>query len=470
MDQNIDSSGFDKIQPPKYPVIHHHSQEINEEVLQDREKFMKDTKTFLEKFSRISFGVMPKVLSIAYERISEINHAYIYKRYQPEKIQELMCKLREDVRNIREELSEYINSPSWNYPTFYDDEEYYIQYKECLEKSLDAIAPILPTEEPEYSLSMWYEHLCTTPETEIEEVTESSAKNLVPILSEYEVTSDDESECDVPIKDDSSPAFTTFLNPLFDFNDDFTSSDDESLPEEDVPIEEFKEFSGEIAHINPILQGIKEADFDPEEEIRFVENFLYDNSSPRPSEEFNAKINNTIVESISPSPIPKGIHFLEGLLVNDSISIPENKASDFDHQDDPLFPRPPSEPPDVEFDFELNSGEVILAVKNNNDKLNEDECFVPGGKINVFANDEDNDYFPFIFFIQNFLPYLIYPEVSPLLPSTGSEDTIFNTGISVLSRWHLIGMELSIYPIMIEVSRVRFVVSVHMSFTSFVCN
>nr|GEU33611.1 hypothetical protein [Tanacetum cinerariifolium] len=323
-----------------------------------------------------------------------------------------------------EELSEYINSPSWNYPTFYDnDEEHSVQYKEYLEKSPDAITPILPTEEPEYSLSMGYEHLNTTSKTKLDEVTESSAKNLVPIPSEYEVTSDDESEYDMPIKDDSSPAFTTFSNPLFDDNDDFTSSDDESLPDEDVSTEEFKvysnplfddeeinsdkldphcfnaesdliesllnrytlidsspkfdfllkEFSDELAHINPVLPEIKKADFDLEEEIRFVENLLYDNSSPRLPEELNAEIADTIVESLSPSTIPVedndslmdeinlflatdellppriesdsydsegDIYFLEELLVDDSISIPENELFDFDH-DNPLFPQPP---------------------------------------------------------------------------------------------------------------------------------
>nr|GFB14136.1 hypothetical protein [Tanacetum cinerariifolium] len=95
------------------------------------------------------------------------------------------------------------------------------------------------------------------------------------------------------------------------------------------------------------------------------------------------------------------ILFLEELLVNDSISLPENESSNFDHHDDPLFPRPPPKPPDVEFffDFEPNSGEVILAVINHIDDLNEDECFDPGGEIDVFANIEDDDYFPFIFVI-----------------------------------------------------------------------
>nr|GFA38635.1 hypothetical protein [Tanacetum cinerariifolium] len=125
------------------------------------------------------------------------------------------------------------------------------------------------------------------------------------------------------------------------------------------------------------------------------------------------------------------IRFLEELLIDDSIPIPNNESSDF--EDDSLFPRPPPKPPDVEFlfDFEPNSGEVISTVMNNNDELNEDECFDPGGEINVFANIEDDDYFPFIFVIRIFLSYLIFSEVSPLLLSAESKDTIFDPGISV---------------------------------------
>nr|GEW16629.1 hypothetical protein [Tanacetum cinerariifolium] len=115
------------------------------------------------------------------------------------------------------------------------------------------------------------------------------------------------------------------------------------------------------------------------------------------------------------------IYFLEELLVDDSISLPKNELSNFDHHDDSLFPCPPLEPLDVEsfFDLKPNSGEVISAMMNNIDELNEDECFDLGGEIDVFTNVEDDDYFPFIFVIQIFLPYLIYPWVSPLLLSTG---------------------------------------------------
>ncbi|GJZ47291.1 hypothetical protein Tco_0601123 [Tanacetum coccineum] len=62
-----------------------------------------------------------------------------------------------------------------------------------------------------------------------------------------------------------------------------------------------EEFFGELAHIDLIPPGINEADFDPEEDIRLVERLLYDNSSPRPPEEFNS---DAIIESFSPSPIP----------------------------------------------------------------------------------------------------------------------------------------------------------------------
>nr|GFC25050.1 hypothetical protein [Tanacetum cinerariifolium] len=125
------------------------------------------------------------------------------------------------------------------------------------------------------------------------------------------------------------------------------------------------------------------------------------------------------------------IHFLEELPVNDFIPLPENESSNFDHHDDPSFPRPSPKPPDVEFffDFEPNLGEVISSVMNNIDELIEYECFDLGGDFDVFTNTKDDDYFPFIFVILIFLPYLINPEISPLILSIRSEDTIFDPGI-----------------------------------------
>nr|GEX19004.1 hypothetical protein [Tanacetum cinerariifolium] len=73
---------------------------------------------------------------------------------QPENTHELLRKLLEDLQIISGELEEYINSPSWMRPAFYnDDDEYFIQYKEHLENSSNAIAPVLPTENPDNSLN-----------------------------------------------------------------------------------------------------------------------------------------------------------------------------------------------------------------------------------------------------------------------------------------------------------------------------
>ncbi|GJY54579.1 hypothetical protein Tco_0446243 [Tanacetum coccineum] len=83
---------------------------------------------------------------------------------------------------------------------------------------------------PEDSLIMGDENLSTIPEKESDEFIKSSVENLVPIPSESKDTSDSDSECDLPFCDNP----VTFSNPLFDSNNDFTSSDDESLPEEDV--------------------------------------------------------------------------------------------------------------------------------------------------------------------------------------------------------------------------------------------
>nr|GEY90724.1 retrovirus-related Pol polyprotein from transposon TNT 1-94 [Tanacetum cinerariifolium] len=44
----------------------------------------------------------------------------------------------------------------------------------------------------------------------------------------------------------------------------------------------------------------------------------------------------------------RDIHFLEELLSDDPLSLPENELSKFDHHDDLSFPRPPPKPPDVE--------------------------------------------------------------------------------------------------------------------------
>ncbi|GKB80738.1 hypothetical protein Tco_0947633, partial [Tanacetum coccineum] len=172
--------------------------------------------------------ITPKVILIAWERFGKIKDALTDKQYRQEDIQELMSKLLEDVRNISEELSEYINCPSWNRPIFYDndDDEYTIIYSKP-----KAITPDLPIEEPDNSLSMGDEHLDTIP----------SVENLVPIPSEFKGISED--TCDVPVCEDPSifDALSDHSEILSDSNNDGTSSDDDDFEDiEYISLEEVK--------------------------------------------------------------------------------------------------------------------------------------------------------------------------------------------------------------------------------------
>nr|GEW38390.1 hypothetical protein [Tanacetum cinerariifolium] len=64
------------------------------------------------------------------------------------------------------------------------------------------------------------------------------------------------------------------------------------------------EFTGELTLLKSIPLGINETDCYPEEDIRLIKRLLYDNSSPRPLEEFVSDNSDANMESFFPSPIP----------------------------------------------------------------------------------------------------------------------------------------------------------------------
>ncbi|GKC00863.1 hypothetical protein Tco_0986999 [Tanacetum coccineum] len=230
---NSNSSDFDQYQPPRYTVIHQPHQETS---VQARENLMKSIQTFLKKFNRISFRETPKVLLLAWEKFFEIKHAFKEKQHQPEDIQELLRKLLKDLQIISEELEDYINTPNWNCPAFYgnDDED--------------------------------------DDEDTIPKKKETSVEDLVPIPSESKGISD--SMCDVPFCENSHPldALRDHSEIFFDFNDDYASSDDDPLYSEDidyvdasppdselVTLEEVKDFDTEDGEIDTdILLTIKD--------------------------------------------------------------------------------------------------------------------------------------------------------------------------------------------------------------------
>ncbi|GKA15219.1 hypothetical protein Tco_0694966 [Tanacetum coccineum] len=385
---NSIASGFDQFQPPQFPVIHQPPQEMSIQDMEDlKQQYLYKMKSLINEFPIKDYR--DEKIDIKINELKENFNGMSIEINKKKKLQQL-----EQVANLSTYPSRLFNSFCYDDDDD-DDEEYTI-----------AITPILPTEQPDNSLSMGDEYLSTIPETESDELIKSSVENLVPIPSKSEDFSDIESECDVPVCDN----FTTFSNTLFDVDDDFSFSDDESFSDKVAPKEIYSNplFDEEIIstkidphHFNAKSNLIESllnrdtliiSDFDPEEEIRLVEKLLYDDLSPRPLEEFNSENSDAIIESFSPSPIPiegsdslieeidlfltpndsippgieyddydseGDIPFLKEFLSNDSPSLPENKSFHFDV---PASPRPPSKPLDDGIYFELDTGLLIAKV------------------------------------------------------------------------------------------------------------
>nr|GEV17870.1 hypothetical protein [Tanacetum cinerariifolium] len=137
--------------------------------------------------------------------------------------------------------------------------------------SVHAVAPILSTKEPEYSPSMGYEHSNTTPETESDKIIKSGVEELVPILSESEVTLEDKRECDVPVCE-NSPICNDHSEIFSDSkNDDDISSDDDDF--EDIEYVEASLSDPEIVSIeeeNVVYQEKEEVDLEYISQIQDV--------------------------------------------------------------------------------------------------------------------------------------------------------------------------------------------------------
>nr|GEY98333.1 hypothetical protein [Tanacetum cinerariifolium] len=111
-------------------------------------------------------------------------------------------KEQQEVKNVVEQPAEHGNRSIQSLQNFRVVHKSSISIKNISQiSSIHTIAPILSTKEPKHLLSIGYEHLNITPEMESDEVTESNAENLLPILSKCEVTLEDKRECDVPISE-----------------------------------------------------------------------------------------------------------------------------------------------------------------------------------------------------------------------------------------------------------------------------
>ncbi|GKA58111.1 hypothetical protein Tco_0757299, partial [Tanacetum coccineum] len=302
--------------------------------------------------------------------------------------------------------------------------------------SVNAITHDLPTEEPEYSLIMGNEELSTIPEKESDEIIKSSVEDLIPIPRESEDSSGSDSESVLPSSDDFSPIFEeksmTFSNPLFDSND-FTSSDNELLSDEDVPEDKIYSnplFEFDDAYIsndvNPLFDEVLE---NIESKDSYVSNLDEPALLVTPLSDANEdecfdpggvidEIDAFIDMDIS-TDIENGYHDSEGVIIYLERLLIDDTS--------------PNLPPEVFLDHDPRS---LNDEPHNDDLMTEDKVFDPGIYENIFSPTfvkltfEDRHYFPITFVIRIFLPYLTYSVDSSFLLSSGSEDTIFDPGIS----------------------------------------
>ncbi|GJU52431.1 hypothetical protein Tco_1226145 [Tanacetum coccineum] len=199
------------------------------------------------------------------------------------------------------------------------------------------------------------EHISTMPGKEWDEFIKSSVENLVPTPSESEDASD--GVCDLPICDDFPKShLVSFSNPLFDINDDCTSSDDESFFEEDVPMENFKFFSNPLFDLdeeiistevnliqNKVLESITSIPPVIDSfyvESNLIESLLNRNTSIDSSSKIDSLLDEFVGELTLLKSIPPGIdddnlnpegeiHLVERLLYdNSSPRPPEDSNSD----------------------------------------------------------------------------------------------------------------------------------------------
>ncbi|GJV49675.1 hypothetical protein Tco_1439887 [Tanacetum coccineum] len=362
-------------------------------MLQARENLMEAIHAFLKKYDQIPPKENSMALLLAEKRFLKIKQAVEEEQNKPET---------------------KVSSQYWKPPISYDDdddddEESSIPLRDIISKLplSVAITPDLPIPD---SLIMEEEHLNTIPETESDEENESSVKDLNLTPSKFEDLSDNERECDMPL---------FFL---------------------------IEEFTGKLAPIDPILLRIVEAD--PEEDIRLIENLLNADSFPHSPEELNSEIPDAIIKSFSPSPIlvedndslmeeidiflapddsvPPGIEnddydsegdvlFLEELLNDDSLSLPEYELFHVDFYNVPLSPRPPEKPPDADVYSDIEPDTGVLTTKVVDD---------------IFDKSTRELYVH----VPNVLPTLptLYPVFDTLLPfSSENEDKAFNPGILI---------------------------------------
>ncbi|GJX30974.1 hypothetical protein Tco_0240829 [Tanacetum coccineum] len=247
MNQNYFScSGFD--QASQYPIDQSSLQEMSIQDMEDlKQQYLDEIKSMINQIQIKDYR--NERIDIRYRRECEFKIDEIKGKFNGMSIK---INKKKEHRQLEQaaNVSTHTPEPSRRFNSIYydddDDEESTIPLNEIISQLPQSIeiTLVLPTLDPRLS------HMC-----------------------ESEDTSESDSDCDLSLCDDFSPIniyeekSVTFSNLLFDSNDDFTSSDDESLSDEDVPEENVKIYSNPLlefddeyisSNVNPLFDEVLE--------------------------------------------------------------------------------------------------------------------------------------------------------------------------------------------------------------------
>ncbi|GJY74088.1 hypothetical protein Tco_0478519 [Tanacetum coccineum] len=473
------SSSFDQPQPPQDSVDHQRFLQDLDKIQEELKEIKRDQRKKIEDMRHeqqlVDYKIKEITNDLGYKRFRGEKIDEEYERdceIRIRKLKQDFNKWGSEVRKKEQAYNEeqYSAARRRMLSIPFVDEDDYIPLGDIIARysTSKAITPDLPIEEPDNSLSMGDEHLDTTP----------SIENLVPIPSEFEGMSDDTSDvptCDNNcvnvesdlveslINRDTSIVYSSKIDPIleefagelahiapippgiveanFDPNDD-TSSDDDSFENIEYVDAftfyiEYDSFEEKLLNVNRLIAKIKSLKDNPTPNhvlnspspfpipVMDSDSFLeesdtslshLDNSLPE-FETFSNHMEETRSGSTTTHAnysLPEYDSFFldepdqEGLISIDNsneplLELPEFESFHFDLS----FPRPPPEPPNVEICLHFEPDAPVI---DNFNELNENQR---GSEIIFLQNVEDDDSFTFV--IRTFLPFLTYPEASPLV-------------------------------------------------------
>nr|GFC74246.1 hypothetical protein [Tanacetum cinerariifolium] len=221
MAQNIDFSGSDQFQTPQYPEVHPPSPEQSDEyskpanpnelfqkLLEDLKELpdyenskSRDRSIFLNDDENHSDQNKESLENPSNEiAVSSSNQ----EKEGPPQDFDIRQLIEECCTEIYEEQKQSMEDTMLELVKICQEKEFlciHDNVEDLIESSLNSklllinsnsqLATILSTKEPEYSSSMGYENPNTTPKTESDEIIKSGVEELVPNLSENEVTLED---------------------------------------------------------------------------------------------------------------------------------------------------------------------------------------------------------------------------------------------------------------------------------------